>query len=128
MGSPASISHGVWTGTETIKKSTWRELTAVSLLQTFYGKIVKWLSDNQAVVRIIKREYASTCTENCFRNVEIMMKNAISLQMQWIPRDQIDRTDYIGSIVDVDDWGICEDPFRAINCDWRPHEVDWFTP
>lgn len=86
------------------------------------------VSDNQAVVKIIEKRSMHPDLQKIALDIfEIMMKNAISLEMQWTPRDQNDRADYISKIVDVDDWGICEKTFRAINCDWGPHEVDWFA-
>ena len=53
------IAHSLWSEPEKVKSSTWRELTAVarvleavsSLLQ---NSRVKWFTDNQNVVRIIK--------------------------------------------------------------------------
>ena len=68
---------------------------------------VKWLSDNQNVVRIIqngsKKPYlqdgAISIFETCF-------ENSIKLEMDWVPRDSNEKADQISRIRDFDDWRV----------------------
>ncbi|CAC5399990.1 unnamed protein product [Mytilus coruscus] len=51
---------GSWNSVESLKSSTWRELEAVyrvllSLLVTLQGETIKWYTDNQNIVYIIKQ-------------------------------------------------------------------------
>ena len=57
---PDSIAHGMWSDSEKLLSSTWRELTAVkkvlfSLSDYVKGKRIKWFTDNQNVVNIISK-------------------------------------------------------------------------
>lgn len=52
------VAHGRWSKEETTQSSTWRELRAVrmvleSLVPKLRNERIKWLSDNQNVVRIL---------------------------------------------------------------------------
>ena len=53
------VCHKMWTGSESLRSSTWRELSAIEFcLQSFApvlkGSNVKWFTDNQAVARIVE--------------------------------------------------------------------------
>ena len=47
--------------------------------------------------------------------------------MEWIPRSQNDRADYLSRIIDSDDWGISNDLFNFIKDKFGHIEVDWFA-
>ena len=60
------------------------------------------------------------CAEN-------QLENQISLDIQWIPRSDLERADYISRIVDIDDWQITNSCFEYIDKLWGPHTVDCFA-
>jgi hypothetical protein len=37
------------------------------------------------------------------------MKNAISLEVEWVPRTQNEKADFLSRLSDFDDWGISFD-------------------
>ena len=40
--------------------------------------------------------------------------NGIELELQWIPRSEIERADYISLIIDLDNWQISADVFMPL--------------
>ena len=53
------VCHKMWTGSESLQSSTWRELSVIEFsLQSFApvlkGSHVKWFTDNQAAARIVE--------------------------------------------------------------------------
>ena len=90
------VSHGQWSADQAKCSSTWRELRAVDhVLRSFAPKLkghtVRWLSDNQNVVRIIqygsKKPHLQDGTLSIF---ETCFQHSIKLVMDWIPRSDND--------------------------------------
>ena len=40
------------------------------------------------------------------KSFEIYLEYKIRLEIEWIPREMNDQTDYLSRVVDFDDWGI----------------------
>ncbi|CAB4030460.1 Hypothetical predicted protein, partial [Paramuricea clavata] len=57
----------------------------------------------------------------------ICADNAIHLEIQWIPRTEIAKADFISRLIDIDDWQITRDCFEAIDRLWGIHTVDCFA-
>jgi hypothetical protein len=92
---------------------------------------VKWFSDSQTACKIIQmgsmRKDLHTIALNIF---QLCTANSIELEIQWIPRTEIDQADFISRIrdIDIDDWQItlsCN--FDALESMWGPHTVDCFA-
>ena len=47
--------------------------------------------------------------------------------MQWIPRTENEKADYISRLIDFDDWQITRDLFLSLEELWGPHTVDCFA-
>ena len=103
---PSDIAHGMWSNNESMKSSTWKELTAVksilfSMNKFLHNKRIKWFTDNQNVVSIINKgsikgklqDIAISMLCNC-------LNNNISIDVEWIPRCKNDQADFISRIVD----------------------------
>ena len=103
------VIHQMWDNTEACKSSTWREMKAIeqalkALQNCLKGKTVKWLTDDQNCIFIVKsssiktelhslaRSIFSTCTERC-----------ISIAIQWIPRSENVLADYVSKMLDWED-------------------------
>ena len=50
----------------------------------------------------------------------------ISLEIQWIPRSEFQRADYINRLIDTDDWQISTQFFELLEELWGPHSLDCF--
>ena len=53
--------------------------------------------------------------------------NGIELEVQWIPRTEIERADYISRIIDIDDWQISADCFKSLEESWGVHSLNCFA-
>ena len=125
--------HKLWEVSEREKSSTWRELSAIdytlkSFLPIINGSYLKWFSDGRTAVRIIhvgsmKKEFHDLA----IKIFQCCAENQISLDIQWIPRSDLKRADYISQIVDIDDWQISSSCFGCIENLWGPHTVDCFV-
>ncbi|CAH3166025.1 unnamed protein product, partial [Porites lobata] len=49
------------------------------------------------------------------------------LEVQWIPRTENEKADYISRLIDFDDWQITRDLFLSLEELWGPHTVDSFA-
>lgn len=50
--------------------------------------------------------------------------NGILLDIEWIPRSQNEKADFISNLNDADDWGVSCQIFDYLNSFWGPFEVD----
>ncbi|XP_072030100.1 LOW QUALITY PROTEIN: uncharacterized protein [Amphiura filiformis] len=127
------ISQRNWDSDEQLKSSTWRELKAVFLsLQAFApnlsGKVVKLFTDNKGVVSVVnKGSMVEELLQLSLNIFEFCMQHCISLEVQWVPRDQNARADEISREIDFDDWGVSPQFFQFIDNIWGPHTVDRFA-
>ena len=53
--------------------------------------------------------------------------NNIDIEVEWIPRTQNERADYLSKIVDYDDWTVKDCYFHAGTSIWSPCSVDCFA-
>ena len=58
---------------------------------------------------------------------QFYINNNISIDIQWIPREQNVRADFISRLIDLDDWQITEEFFTQLDDLWEPHTVDCFA-
>ena len=53
--------------------------------------------------------------------------NKIDIEVEWIPRTQNERADYLSKIVDYDDWTVKDCYFHAVTSVWGPCSIDCFA-
>ena len=127
------VCHKQWVLEECGKSSTWRELSAIlfalhSFLPLLKGSYVKWFSDSQNALKIIRvGSMRSDLHAIALEIFQFCANNGIELEVQWIPRTEIERADYISRIIDVDDWQISADCFMSLEESWGVHSVDCFA-
>ncbi|KAK3086454.1 hypothetical protein FSP39_018665 [Pinctada imbricata] len=130
---PLSVSHGMWSESEKVKSSTWRELVAVervlsSILPFLNNKRIKWFSDNTNVVSIIEKgSMKQDLQQIALRIFNMCLTNNISLYTEWVPRTENEKADQISRIIDHDDWGVSMSIFQYLDALWGPHEIDFFA-
>ena len=94
------------------KSSTYRELLAVlhgvsEAKHELRHKNVRWLTDNQAVVSIVRKgSMKRHLLHLAIQIFQICKEYDILLALTWIPRELNDRADHYSRVVDHDDWGV----------------------
>ena len=58
---------------------------------------------------------------------QLVLRNGIDLQVDWIPRSANEHADTVSRIVDFDDWGVSFEFFCYVDNIWGPHSVDRFA-
>ena len=99
-----------------------------SFLPFLKSKSVYWFSDNQAAVNNIN--YGSRKLELQSIALDILsvcLHNNISLFPHWISRDMNETADFVGKLVDYDDWFVSHEFFKTLDALWGPHSVDRFA-
>ena len=127
------ICHQLWDDKERMRSSTWRELSTIefalrSFLPLIEGSYLKWFSDSQTACRIV--EVGSMKTDLhviASRIFQFCANHCIQLDIQWLPRTELERADYISRIIDVDDWQLSTYCFNEIERVWGPHTIDCFA-
>ena len=97
-----------------VKKSVkYEDLRTVllSLLDQLSGLTVKLFTDYQNVPHAdrFRLAAASKVTLSIFN---ICCSRGISIEMEWIPRTQNDKADFLSRICDSDDWGLSWNTFQ----------------
>ena len=59
--------------------------------------------------------------------IQTAKDNKIDIEVEWIPRTQNERADYLSKIVDYDDWTVKDCYFYAVTSVWGPCSVDCFA-
>ena len=101
-------------------------------VEVFYRSVkathVKWFTGSQAAATVI--EVGSMKFDLYMLAVNIFtfcINNQITLDIQWIPREQNTQADYISKLIDPDYWQITEALFDCLETLWGPHMVDCFA-
>ena len=78
-----------------------------SLIHILSGQNVKWFTDNQAVTSIVHKGSMKSDLQVIAINIfKLCLAHSIQLQVEWVPRSENDRADYLSKLVEKDDWGI----------------------
>ena len=127
------VAHGQWPENQSKLSSTWRELKAVHMILLSFasklqGHTVKWFTDNQGVVYIIRSgSRKQHLQDGAVAIFELCFSHNIKLEMEWIPRSLNEYADTISRLVDYDDWSLDPHLFQMLDACWGPHSVDCFA-
>ena len=102
--------------------------TLHSFLSLLEGSYEKLFSDSQSACKTIQVE--SIRSDLHAIAVEIFQSyayNGVELELQWIPRTEIEKADYISRVIGIDDWQILADCFMSLEESWGVHSVDCFA-
>ncbi|XP_048243125.1 uncharacterized protein LOC125376006 [Haliotis rufescens] len=126
-------AQGQWSRDEAEQSSTWRELTAVkcvlhALSRVLTSQRVKWFTDNSNVESIVSKGSMKADLQKIALEIfDLCVSHAIHLEIQWIPRSENQKADYISRIVDYDDWGIATHIFNELERKWGKCDIDRFA-
>ena len=127
------VCHKLWTENESLRSSTWRELSVIefslkSFAPVLKGSHVKWYTDSQAAAKIVEVGSMKLDLHRIARSIfSICIQSGIHLEVQWIPRTLNQQADYISRLIDTDDWQITNEFFLFLDERWGPHTVDCFA-
>jgi len=127
------ICHRLWEPSECSKSSTWRELVAIDFsLESFApileGSLVKWFTDSQSAAKIVEVGSMKLDLHRLALKIfQFCAEHSIRLEVQWIPRKENEKADYISRLIDLDDWQITPKLFLRLEELWGPHTVDCFA-
>ena len=122
------ICHKQWTEAESQQSSTWRELSAIEFaLKSFSPMLnhsyVKWYSDRQVACTIarvgnMRRDLHGIA----LRIYQLCLEHGVEFEIDWIPRAQLQKADFLSRLIDIDDWQITRECFDALEKLWgTPH-------
>ena len=101
-----------------LKNSTWRELRAIEQTLVCFqaSKTLKWFTDNQSCVRIVQNRSMKMELQRMAMNIfSVCVQKGIIIDIQWIPRQENVKADYISNIIDYEDWGVTNEFFQFMN-------------
>jgi hypothetical protein len=114
---PTNIAHSMWSECESIKSFTCKELTAVnhillSMVNILKYKRLKWFTDNQNVISIVAKGSMKLQLQDIALCIfKDYIQHNISTDVEWVPRTNNDKADYISRIIDYGDWSVVYELF-----------------
>ena len=89
---------------------------------------VRWLTDNQNVVRILEMGSRKPDLQHEVVMVfNLMCQYQIHIEPSWIPREENQYADYLSRIIDYDDWRLNSNVFKILDSMFGPHTIDRFA-
>ena len=95
-----------------------------SLIHILSGQNVEWFTDNQAVTSMHKGSLKSDLQVIAIDIFKLCLAHSIQLQIEWVPRSENDRADYLSKLVETDDRGISFELLDLIVQKWGELQVD----
>lgn len=127
------VAHRMFTKAEQETSSTFRELLAIQLaVQSFEpiltGGNVKLFTDSQMAVKITQvGSMKLDCHKLAINIFSTCARANIQLDLQWIPRSENEKADYLSRFKDFDDWEVVPEIFQQLDAQFGPHTVDCFA-
>ncbi|CAH3176092.1 unnamed protein product [Porites lobata] len=115
------------------QNSTYRELKAVFYVLKSYAvslqhQRVKVFVDNMGASRILMVGSSKLHLQQIAVDIfSICLSFDISLDSQWLPREENARADLLSRFIDRDDWSLNPVVFQSLDARWGPHSVDRFS-
>jgi hypothetical protein len=122
----SQIVHKMWSSIEASTMSTYRELKIVFITLYFLNSfflicLVKLYANNQNVVRIIRAgSMKSELQDVAIYIFNICLISSISLEVEWVPREENQVADLYSKVFDYDDWSVSDRYFNYFYNIWDP--------
>ena len=133
LSGPSDIAHEFFSAEECSESSTYRELLGVfRSLQSFIDRcrnsFVVYQVDSMNLLSIVNRGSRSEPINLVARDLYwYCLSNGITLQLEWVPRDQNQIADAISKMYVLDDYQLHPRYFHLLDQRWGPHSVDLFA-
>ena len=127
------VAQGQWSPEQAKQSSTWRELKAVGTVLELLGhklsnSRVRWLTDNQNVVRILEvGSRKCDLQREVLRVFKLMCQYQIHIEPSWIPREENQYADYLSRTIDYEDWRLNPIVSNMLDGMFGPHTIDRFA-
>lgn len=125
--------RGMFSLADVHSSSTYRELKAVFYVLKSYAdslkhQRVKVFVDNMGASRILMVGSSKLHLQQIAVDIfSICLSFDISLDSQWLPREENARADLLSRFIDRDDWSLNPVVFQSLDARWGPHSVDRFS-
>jgi len=87
-----------------------------------------WHTDSKNCVSIIEKGSTNAClNEFALEIFKVCAKNAITLRVVWLSRDESTIADSLSKMIDFDDYGVKKEFFDYVDALFGPHDVDRFA-
>lgn len=118
----------LWEPSEPPRSTNWRKRDLESFAPVLVGSLVKWSTDSQAAARIIELESMELGLHRLAVTwiSQFCAEHSTRLEVQWFPRTESEKMDYISHLVDFDDWQVTRNFFISLEDLWGPHTLDSF--
>ena len=121
--------RGMFSPADVDLSSTYRELKAVFYVLKSYAdslkhQRVKVFVDNMGASRILMVGSSKLHLQQIAVDIfSICLSFDISLDSQWLPREENARADLLSRFIDRDDWSLNPVVFQSLDARWGPHSV-----
>ena len=127
-----ALAQGYLTPLQRGTSSTYREGVALlNVVQSFpqlNGRKVRAFVDNQAWQFIWSKGSSVPAINDLAKRIfEEAFARAITLTVQWVPRDLNQQADHLSKVYDSNDWMLNDRFFRSLGDLWGAHTVDRFA-
>ena len=76
---------------------------------------VKWYSDSQADCTVARvGSMRKNLHEIALRVYQLCLEQKIEFEIDWIPRTELQRADFLSRLIDIDDWQITRQCFNTL--------------
>lgn len=123
----------MWSPHESCLSSTSKELIAIlNVLKSFrsllHNQIVIWFADSSNAASIVLHGSAKVHLQSLAVQIfDVCFELHIELRIEWLPRTDNHRADYLRRITDPDDRAISSKYFQILDQLWGPHTIDHFA-
>ena len=125
--------RGMFSYAEVNTSSTFRELKAVFYVLKLYAETlrhqrVKVFVDNMGASRILMVGSSKPHLQEIAVDIfSICLNFDISLESQWLPREENARADLLSRFIDRDDWSLNHEVFNSLYARWGPQLQVFFS-
>ena len=89
---------------------------------------VKWFTDNTGVCTIVQKGSMKVDLQDLAMKIfNLTSMHSIHLEIEWIPRSENARADYLSRVMEIDDWGVATEIIHMIQSRWGSLDVDYFA-